>query len=75
MSGLFGTPKAPKVDPKITEAQKRQEERLDAQEDQKMRQIAARQRARRIGGQRILLSSARATPATGVQSTLGTEKT
>ena len=71
MGGLFKTPKLPAPDSKITEAQERQEERLEAQEEQKMRQIAARQRARRIGGQSMLLSSERATPATGVQSTLG----
>ena len=71
MGSLFKTPKAPAPDPKITEAQERQEERLDAQEEQKMRQIAARQRARRVGGQRMLLSAQRETPATGVQSTLG----
>lgn len=73
MGGLFGggTPSAPAPDPKIAEAQERQEERLDAQEEQKMRQLESRRRARRIGGQRMLLSSERETPQTGVQKTLG----
>ena len=74
MGALFGrTPSAPAPDPKVAEAQQRQEERLQSQEEQKMRQISARQRARRIGGQRMLLSSERETPATGVQSTLGSQ--
>lgn len=74
MSGLFGgTPAPPPPDPKIKEAQDRQEARLQAQEEQKMRQIAAQQRARRIGGQRMLLSSDREVPQLGVSSkkTLG----
>jgi len=74
MSGLFGgTPKPPPPDPKIQEAQDRQEARLQSQEEQKMRQIAAQQRARRIGGQRMLLSSEREVPQLGVtgKKTLG----
>jgi len=75
MGGLFGsrTPSAPAPDPKVAEAQQRQEERLEAQEEQKMRQIAARRRARRVGGQRMLLSSERDVAQTGIQSTLGAE--
>lgn len=74
MGSLFGgAPSAPAPDPKIAEAQAKQEERLEAQEEQKMRQITARQRARRVGGQRMLLSSERETPATGVQSKLGSQ--
>ena len=73
MGGLFSMKSAtpPPPDPKIQEAQDRQEARLDAQEEQKMRQIEARRRARRTGGQRLLLSSDRDTPQTGVQKTLG----
>ena len=72
MSSLFGgSPKAPAPDPKVAEAQERQEERLDAQEEQKMRQIEAQRRARRVGGQRLLLSSERETPSTGIKKTLG----
>lgn len=65
------TPKPPAPDPELKAAQERQEARLDAQEEQKMRQIASQQRARRVGGQRLLLSMDRDTPQTGVQDTLG----
>jgi hypothetical protein len=65
------TPKPPAPDPELKAAQERQEARLDAQEEQKMRQIASRQRARRVGGQRMLLSMERETPQTGIQDTLG----
>lgn len=65
------TPKPPAPDPELKAAQERQETRLDAQEEQKMRQIASRQRARRVGGQRMLLSMERETPQTGIQDTLG----
>tara|TARA_R110002153_G_scaffold141389_1_gene292394 strand:+ start:780 stop:998 length:219 start_codon:yes stop_codon:yes gene_type:complete len=71
MGSLFGAPSAPAPDPKLAEAQARQEERLEAQEEQKMRQIDANRRARRVGGQRMLLSSERDTPSTGIQKTLG----
>lgn len=70
MSNLFKTPKAPAPDPELVAAQKRQEERLASQEEQQMRQIAARQRARRVGGQRMLLSATRFGTAEE-QSTLG----
>lgn len=65
------TPKPPAPDPELKAAQDRQEARLEAQEEQKMRQISARQRARRVGGQRMLLSMERETPQTGIQDTLG----
>ena len=65
------TPKPPAPDPELVAAQKRQEERLEADEAQKAAAIAARQRARRVGGQRLLLSMERETPQTGVKSTLG----
>lgn len=73
MGSLFSMKAAtpPPPDPKIQEAQDRQEARLDAQEEQKMRQLESRRRARRIGGQRLLLSSERETPQTGVKKTLG----
>ena len=64
-------PKPPAPDPELVAAQKRQEERLEAEEAQKAAAIAARQRARRVGGQRLLLSMDRETPQTGVQTTLG----
>lgn len=73
MSALFSpkVPKTPEADPEITAAQKRQEERLDADEKTKMKAIAARRKARGTGGARILLSKEREIPQTGIQSTLG----
>ena len=71
MGGLFKTPKPPAPDPEIAAAQERQEERLEAEENQKMRQIAARRRARATGGARMLLSKERENAQTGIQSTLG----
>lgn len=70
MSFLRG-PRAPAPDPELKAAQERQEARLEAQEEQKMRQISARQRARRVGGQRMLLSMERDVPQTGIKTTLG----
>jgi len=49
----------------------RQEERLNAQEAQKMAAIAARRAARRVGGKRMLLSGERQDAEAGVQTTLG----
>lgn len=71
MSGLFKTPKPPAPDPELKEAQERQEKMLDDQEKQKRMQIAARQRARRIGGQRMLLSKTREDAEQGITETLG----
>lgn len=73
MSGLFGGPKMPGPDPELKAAQDRQQARLDEEERQKKAAIAARQRARQIGGSRMLLSSEREAPQMGIQSTLGTE--
>lgn len=71
MGSLFSTPKAPAPDPELKKAQERQEARLEEQEAQKMRAISARQRARRTGGMRMLLSTERDVPQTGVKKTLG----
>ena len=68
---MLRAPKPPAPDPELVAAQKRQEERLEADEAQKAAAIAARQRARRVGGQRLLLSMERETPQTGVKPTLG----
>ena len=68
MGSLLKTPKAPAPDPELEAAQKRQEERLEAQEREKMRAISSRQRARRVGGQRLLLSSERDVPQLGILS-------
>ena len=71
MSGLFSTPSAPGPDPELKAAQERQEKMLDDQDKQKRLQIAARQRARRVGGQRMLLSKTREDAEQGIQETLG----
>ena len=71
MSGLFKAPKPPAPDPELKEAQERQEKMLEQQEKEKRMQIAARQRARRVGGQRMLLSKTREDAEQGVQTTLG----
>tara|TARA_S200002703_G_scaffold78065_1_gene67230 strand:+ start:126 stop:293 length:168 start_codon:yes stop_codon:yes gene_type:complete len=55
----------------VVAAQERQEQRLTEQERQKMAQIAARRRARMIGGRRSLLSPMREDAEQGIQETLG----
>ena len=70
----FLSPKAPsmpKPDPELAAAQKRQEERLAAQERDEMMQLSARQRAMGRGGYRQLLSPVRVNAEKGVQETLG----
>jgi len=71
MGALVTPPAPPPPDPEITEAQERQEARLTEQERSKMAQIAARRRARMIGGRRMLLSPERENAETGIQETLG----
>ena len=68
MGGIFSKPKAPRPDPSIAAAQKKQEERLAQQESEQKAQIAARSRVRRTGGLRLLMSPARMDQA-GTQST------
>lgn len=59
-------------DPEMVKAQKEQEARLEAREAQSQRELAARKRARRSGGNRALMSQ-RDNPFLGVptQTTLG----
>lgn len=64
-------PSMPKPDPELAAAQKRQEERLAAQERDEMMQLSARQRAMGRGGYRQLLSPVRTDAEKGVQATLG----
>jgi len=73
MSGMFSTPKPPPPDPELEAAQKRQEARIEADERQQKAQIAARRRARQVGGMRMLLSPEREDARMGVRSTLGSE--
>jgi hypothetical protein len=73
MSNLFKTPKMPapaEVAPEVTAAQKRQEERLEAQEESQARQLAARRRARQRGGGRMLMAGIRGGTAED-ETTLG----
>jgi hypothetical protein len=62
MSGLFKV-KMPAPDPEIAEMQKKQEARLEQEEMQKRKQLQAKGRARRTGGQRMLLSEERGAEA------------
>jgi hypothetical protein len=75
MGGLFGgspaPPPPPEPDPELKAAQDRQEARLAEEERQKRAEIAARRRARQIGGQRMLLSPERENPQMGIDTTLG----
>lgn len=75
MSNLF-KPKMPamptpeQVAPEVTAAQKRQEERLEAQEQSQAKRIAAQRRARQYGGRRMLMSGIRGGTADD-ETTLG----
>ena len=71
MGGLLKTPSAPEPDPEITAAQERQEARIAEEDRSKKAQIAARRRARQVGGGRLLLSSMREDAEKGIQETLG----
>jgi hypothetical protein len=71
--GIFGSPKPPKPDPAVEAAQKRQEQRAEAQTLQESQSLAARQNVRRTGGFRLLFSQARqdAMAAAPTKTTLG----
>jgi len=71
MSGIFSTPKPPPPDPELEAAQKRQEARIEADERQQKAQLAARRRARQVGGMRMLLSEERENSRTGLSNVLG----
>ena len=76
MSSIFSKPKPPPAppgpDPEMVRAQREQEERIANRERQSEQQIAARKRARRTGGRRMLLAD-RDNPFLGIpsQNTLG----
>jgi hypothetical protein len=66
MGGIFSGPKPAPPDPSIAEAQRKQEERLAKQEERaakreasQARALSATDRARRVGGLRMLLSEER----------------
>ncbi len=75
MGGLFKSPKVvmptpAAVAPEVTEAQDRQEKRIEAQEESQARKIAAQRRARQYGGRRMLMSGIRGGTADD-ETTLG----
>ena len=76
VSSIFSKPKPPPPppgpDPEMLRAQREQEERVAARETQSQREMAARKRARRTGGNRALLAD-RDNPFLGIpsQTTLG----
>lgn len=59
MSGLVGGSKKSAPDPRVSEAQARQEGRAEAQEASEMKTAQARRRLLRTGGLRLLFSPAR----------------
>ena len=76
MSFLFKSPKVvmptpAAVAPEVTEAQDRQEERIEAQEQSQARKIAAQRRARQYGGRRMLMASIRGGTADDDETKLG----
>lgn len=75
MSGLFGGDNSAQVEMqrRQLELQKKQQERLDAQERDQAGALLARQRASAFGGFRALMSggSLGTQPAGGTQPTLG----
>jgi hypothetical protein len=76
MSGLVGGGKKSAPDPKVSEAQARQEGRAEAQEASEMKTAQARRRLLRTGGLRLLFSPVRLEgPGTypKQQTTLGIE--
>jgi hypothetical protein len=82
MGGLFGGPSIPapppppEPDPAIAANQKKQEERLTAQEKVQQDRIQATKRARQKGGMRLLFSQERENPALGITpETLGSSGT
>jgi len=73
VSALTGSaPSAPAPSPQVTAAQERAEARAEAQTREDVSRMAARRRARRTGGLRLLMSPARQEgPQTGMRRTLG----
>ena len=74
MGGLFGGPSIPAPppppapDPAIEANQKKQEERLAAQEQSQQKRLQATKRARQTGGMRLLFSQERQNPMLGIIS-------
>lgn len=77
VKGIFKEPKVPSPDPRIGQAQARQEAILEKQEARALqrekaeaRKLSSRRRARRSGGLRLLLSSDRANAMSGIDDDL-----
>lgn len=78
MGGVLSSPKPPAPDPSIAESQRKQEERLAKQEERaakreasQARALSATDRARRVGGLRMLLSEERENAQLGLSDKLG----
>lgn len=75
MSGLFSSPSPapappPGPSPEAVAKQQEQEKQLDRQEQDRLREISSRRRARTSGGRRQLISAARLDPLlTGTEPT------
>jgi len=77
MGFLMSRPRAPapaSVAPETVAAQERQEQRIESEERRQKAQMAASIRARRRGGQRMLLSSDRDEPRLGITSNMNAYK-
>ncbi len=74
MGGVFSKPKPPpRPAPVVNTAAEDENKRLKAEKAEKNKQMQSKLRARRVGGQRMLLSEDRENPALGIMggSTLG----
>ena len=74
MGGVFSRPKpAPRPAPVVNTAVEDENRRLKAEKAEKNKQMQSKLRARRAGGQRMLLSEERENPSLGIMggSTLG----
>ena len=74
MGGVFSKPKPPpRPAPVVNTAVEDENKRLKAEKAEKNKQMQSKLRARRVGGQRMLLSEDRENPALGIMggSTLG----
>ena len=71
MGGIFSGPKPAPPDPSIAEAQRKQEERAAKREASQARALSATDRARRVGGLRMLLSEERENAQLGLSDKLG----
>ena len=70
MGGVFSKPKPPpRPAPIVNTAVEDENRRLKAEKAEKNKQLQAKLRARRAGGQRMLLSEERENPSLGIMGT------